>query len=62
MALLCPFWRFFKANVALCHSETLGTLQPGRLLLKGGVESLEKLWGNSFVLRFRVIIPALVLQ
>ena len=22
----CPFWRFFKANVALCHSETLGAL------------------------------------
>ena len=26
MALCCPFWRFFKANVALCHSETIGPL------------------------------------
>ena len=26
MALLCPFWRFCNANVALYHSETLGTL------------------------------------
>jgi len=26
MALFWPFWRFFKANVALCHSETMGPL------------------------------------
>ena len=26
MALCCPFWRFFKANVALFQSETMGPL------------------------------------